>query len=204
MALPQEGARELWELLTPPHPTQSVPVHRHTRPDTHTQTQTPRYTRPLHTHTHTHTPLCREDTAGQASSFGCGLTLRESWGIPITGQRSCLFLLASPGSKSSPPRPESVYSPMKRLLGGATCPGFPGGASGKEPACQYRRRDAGSISWSGRFPGGGHGNFLQYSCLENPMDRGAWWAAVHKVTQSWTQLKQISIHICYLSSPQER
>ena len=35
------------------------------------------------------------------------------------------------------------------------------------------------------------------------MDRGAWWATVHKVTQSWTQLKQLSIHVCYLSSPQE-
>ena len=114
---------------TPPH-VHCVPVH------THTQTHTPS----THTHTHTHTPLCREDTASQASSVGCGLTLRESWGIPITGQRSCLFLPASPGSKSSPLRPESVYSPVKRLLGGATCPGFPGGASGKEPACQYRRQ----------------------------------------------------------------
>ena len=38
----------------------------------------------------------------------------------------------------------------------------------------------------GRSPGGGHGNPLQYSCLENPMDRGAWWATVHRVAQSWT------------------
>ena len=47
-------------------------------------------------------------------------------------------------------------------------------------------RDAGSIPGSGRFPLGGHGNPLQYSCLENPMDRGAWWAAVLRVTQSQT------------------
>ena len=47
-------------------------------------------------------------------------------------------------------------------------------------------RDAGSIPGSGRSPGGGHGNPLQYSCLENPMDRGAWWATVHGVTQSDT------------------
>ena len=40
-------------------------------------------------------------------------------------------------------------------------------------------RDSGSIPGSGRFPGEGHGNPLQYSCLENPMDRGAWWATVH-------------------------
>ena len=52
--------------------------------------------------------------------------------------------------------------------------GFPGGASGVKPACQCRRhRDAGSIPGSGRCPGGGQGNSLQYSCLENRMDRGA-------------------------------
>ena len=47
-------------------------------------------------------------------------------------------------------------------------------------------RDAGSISGLGRCSGGGHGNPLQYSCLENPMDRGAWKAIVHKVANSWT------------------
>ena len=47
-------------------------------------------------------------------------------------------------------------------------------------------RDAGSIPGSGRSPGKGHGNPLQYSCLENPMDRGAWWATVHRVAKSWT------------------
>ena len=47
-------------------------------------------------------------------------------------------------------------------------------------------RDSGSIPGSGRSPGGGHGNPLQDSCLENPMDRGAWWAVVHRVTKSWT------------------
>ena len=47
-------------------------------------------------------------------------------------------------------------------------------------------RDAGSILGLGKLPGGGHGNPLQYSCLENPMDRGAWWATVHGVTKSQT------------------
>ena len=47
-----------------------------------------------------------------------------------------------------------------------------------------------------RSPGGGHGNPLQYSCLENPMDRGAWRAAVHGVSKCWTQLKQLSTHTC--------
>ena len=49
-------------------------------------------------------------------------------------------------------------------------------------------RDASSIPGSGRCPGGGHGNTLQYSCLENPMDRGAWWATVYRVANSQTQL----------------
>ena len=47
-------------------------------------------------------------------------------------------------------------------------------------------RDSDSIPGSGRFPGGEHGNVLQYSCLENPMDRGAWRAIDHRVTKSWT------------------
>ena len=47
-------------------------------------------------------------------------------------------------------------------------------------------RDAGSIPGLGRSPGGGHGNPLQYSCLQNPMDRGAWWAMVFKVAKSDT------------------
>ena len=49
-------------------------------------------------------------------------------------------------------------------------------------------KDVGLIPGSGRSPGGGHGNPLQYSCLENPMDRAAYQAAVHKVTKSWTQM----------------
>ena len=55
-------------------------------------------------------------------------------------------------------------------------------------------RDAGSIPGSGSSPGGGYGNPLQYSCLPNPMDRGAWWAAVHRVTKSQTRMKLLSLH----------
>ena len=51
--------------------------------------------------------------------------------------------------------------------------------------------DMGSIPGSGRSPGEGNGNSLQCSCLENPMDRGAWWAIVHGVTRSQTQLKRL-------------
>ena len=53
-------------------------------------------------------------------------------------------------------------------------------------------RDAGLIPGWGRSPGGGHGNPLQYSSLENPMERGDWWATVHRVTKSWTPLKWLS------------
>ena len=53
-------------------------------------------------------------------------------------------------------------------------------------------RDEGSISGSGRCPEGGHGNPLQYSCLENPMDRGIWPATVHRVAKSRPQLKRLS------------
>ena len=54
--------------------------------------------------------------------------------------------------------------------------------------------DTCSLPGSGRAPGGGHGNPLQNSCLENPMDRGARWATVHDVTKSWTWLKRLSKH----------
>ena len=65
--------------------------------------------------------------------------------------------------------------------------GFPGGASGKEPACQRRRcKRFGFDPWVGKMPGGWHGNPLQYSCLENPMDKGAWQATVCWVSKSQT------------------
>ena len=54
------------------------------------------------------------------------------------------------------------------------------------PANATDLRDLGSIPGSGRSPGEGHGNPLQYSCLENPMDRGAWWATVHRTAKSQT------------------
>ena len=54
------------------------------------------------------------------------------------------------------------------------------------------RRDAGSIPGLGRSPGGGRGNPLQYSCLENPMDRGAWWNIAHGVVKSRMQPKRLS------------
>ena len=60
------------------------------------------------------------------------------------------------------------------------------------PASAGDVKDAGSVPGSGRSPGGGRGNPLQCSCLENPMDRGAWKATVHRVAQSWTRLKRLT------------
>ena len=72
------------------------------------------------------------------------------------------------------------YTALKVLLT------VPGGSDDKESACNAG--DPGSISISGRFPGDGNSNPLQYSCLGNLMDRGAWWATVHGVPKSQTQL----------------
>ena len=62
------------------------------------------------------------------------------------------------------------------------------------PANAANVRGSGSIPGSGRSPGRGYENPLQYSYLENPVDRGAWWATVHRVTKRWTQLKWLSMH----------
>ena len=64
--------------------------------------------------------------------------------------------------------------------------GFPGGTDSKQSACKVG--DLGLIPRSGRSPGEGNGNPFQYSCLENSMDRGAWWATVHGIAKNWTPL----------------
>ena len=64
----------------------------------------------------------------------------------------------------------------------------------KQPANSGDRRDTGSVPVLGRSPGGGNDNPLQYSSLENPMDRGAWQVTVHRVTRSQTCLKRLSMH----------
>jgi len=75
---------------------------------------------------------------------------------------------------------------------------FPGGSDSKEYACSVG--DLSSIPGLGRFPGEGNGNPLQYSGLENSMDRGAWQAIVHGVTKSQTQLSNFHFHLHPLSS----
>ena len=81
---------------------------------------------------------------------------------------------------------EWVKVTLSRLLKGVD---FPGGTVVKNlPASAGDNRDVGLIPGSGRPPGVGNGNPLQYSCLVNSLDRRAWWAPVHGVTKSWTQL----------------
>ena len=80
---------------------------------------------------------------------------------------------------------------------------FSGGTSGKEPSCQCKLDEthAGSIPGWGRRPGGGHGNPLQYSCLENPMDRGAWLVTIHriaKVRHDWNNLARRHTLVYYI------
>ena len=75
-------------------------------------------------------------------------------------------------------------------VGGISGVGFPGGSEVKASACNAG--DLGFNPGSGRSPGGGNGNPLQYSCLENPMDGGAWWATVHGVTKSQTRLSDFT------------
>ena len=79
---------------------------------------------------------------------------------------------------------ELAVNGLHFTMPGTSLKGFRGDSDGKESACNAGEWNL--TSGSGRSPGGGHGNSLQYSCLENPMDRGAWRATVHEVTKSQT------------------
>ena len=80
---------------------------------------------------------------------------------------------------------------LKKCLRYSLHMGFPGGSDGKESACNAG--DLGLIPRSGRSPGEGNGNPLQYSCLENAMDRGAWWVTVYGVTKSQIRLSDFHL-----------
>ena len=71
-------------------------------------------------------------------------------------------------------------------------------------ASAYSAGDLGSIPGSGRSPGEGNSNPLQYSCLENPMDRGAWWTTVHGVTESRTRLSDSTFQTVFTLSVSEK
>ena len=75
--------------------------------------------------------------------------------------------------------------------------GFPGGSDGKASACNAG--DPGLIPRLGRSPGEGNDKLFQYSCLENCMDGGPWWARVHGVTKSWTRLSNFTFFLSHAS-----
>ena len=109
------------------------------------------------------------------------------------GQSLVGSLLLSPGFWCSQ---VSVCPLQESISQSSVCSkGFPGGSDGKVSARNVG--DLGSIPWLGRCPGEANGNPLQYSCLENSTDGGAWWATVHGVTKSRTRLSDFtSLHFC--------
>ena len=128
-----------------------------------------------------HAPLCRTlFDPKDSSSLSMELSRQEYWsGSPFP----------SPGNL---PDPETQPAPL-------VSPAFAGEFQvalvvKNLPTNAGDIRDVGSISGSGRSLGGGHSSPLQYSCLENPMDRGAWRAIVHRVAKSQTRLKRLSMH----------
>ena len=140
---------------------------------------------------------------------GTGLTVghgKQQEGNTTAQSLSLQFPLLIPNSHPSPkslPTPSSTYGFWKTpadtnendllslyLPSSIPWMGFPGGSEVKASACNAG--DRGSIPGSGRSPGEGNGNPLQDSCLENPMDGGAWWATVHGVAKSLTQLSNFT------------
>ena len=125
----------------------------------------------------------------------CGLHFRQLFSLPLSHSGDSGGWLGSPRAWSRWPRPgcfwrrwknEQIPDPFVFFLSLSLHPGFPGDSYGKEPTCNAG--DLGSFRGLGRSPGEGNGNQFQYSCLENSMDQGAWWATVHGVAKSWTGL----------------
>ena len=126
-----------------------------------------------------------------------GTSLAVQWLGPSTSTDMGLGSIPSQGTTipqaAQPDQINKQINKQKKFFFkcGILC--FPGGSNSKESACNAG--DPGSIPGSGRCPGEGNGNSLQYSCLENSMDRVAWWATVHgmtewDMTESWTHTNQ--------------
>ena len=128
------------------------------------------------------------DSIAHQASPSMGLSRQEYWsGLPFPSPGD----LPEPGIEPGFPALEAdaltSQPPCKLSLLSIH---FPGGSEVKASASNAG--DLGSIPGSGRSPGEGNGNPLQYSCLENPMDGGAWWATVHGVTKSRTRLNDLT------------
>ena len=143
-----------------------------------------------------HQYACLENPYGQRSLVGYSPGVTHDWS-DLAGMHACKtpsFLLKSEVRRKTM---DIIKARLNVSSYQCSCKiellisfyGLPRWLSGKEPACQCRRcTDASSIPGSGRSAGEGNGNPLQYSCLENPMDRRAWQAIVHWVTKSQTRL----------------
>ena len=127
---------------------------------------------------------------------------KESWHIMdwMTGQpikminRSIFLNVKVPFMKHTYFKWKIVWTVWFLLCSNRCIYRLPQWLCGKKSACNAGTADVGLIPGSGSFPGGGRGNPLQYSCLENLMDRGSWWATVHRVEKSWVWLMQLSRH----------
>ena len=133
--------------------------------------------------------LCDPWTVALQAPLSMGFSRQEYWsGLPCSPPGALPDPGIEPPSFMSPALPGSLYQ-QRRLGGHSICyclkMGLPGGSEGKASACSAE--DLGSIPGLGRSPGEGNGNPLQYSCLENSMDCGAWQATVHGVTKSRTE-----------------
>ena len=122
----------------------------------------------------------------QPAPMGTGAGLQDAPGtfLVVWWLRICLFRGFHAGNMGSIPVPRTK---IPHALGEL---GFPGGSEVKASA--WYSGDLGLIPGSGRSPGKGNGNPLQYSCLENPIEGGAWWATVHGVAKSRTRLNDFT------------
>ena len=125
------------------------------------------------------------------------LPIRIPWGLRFTLRQVALEVKKPPADAGDLRRAFNLWVGKirwrRKWLPTPGFLGFPGGSDGKESTCNVGDRS--STPELGRSPGGGHVYPLQYPCLENPMDRGAWRAAVHGVTKSRTWLKRgLSTH----------
>ena len=112
-----------------------------------------------------------------------------SWEIETHLQAHVRFPCCRAGGHVCNLIPKHIHTPK--------IPGFPHGSVVKESTCSAGDAgDPGSILGLGKSLGGEHGNPFQYPCLENPVDRGAWWATVHGVAKSRTGLKRLSMDTC--------
>ena len=168
-------------------------------------------------------PLANLGDVGSIPGLGW-FHMPQATGPQRHGYWSCVLQLLEPPLKSTPPlhnwwKSESsnedpakpkIYKNLKNtrwlhffltiyfyFIYHLSHRGFPGGSDGKESACNAG--DSGSSPGLGRSPGEGHGNPLQYSCLENSTDRGAWWATVHGVAKNKTWSSDQHFHIFNLA-----